>query len=48
MSPVDLVIIEGFKRELLRKIEVHRTANGKSLLFPRTTLTSSVSRRMLR
>ena len=34
MAPVDLVIIEGFKREPLRKIEVHRTANGKPLLFP--------------
>jgi molybdopterin-guanine dinucleotide biosynthesis protein B len=34
MSPVDLVIIEGFKREPLRKIEVHRHANNKPLLFP--------------
>ena len=34
MSPVDLVVIEGFKREPLRKIEVHRAANGKPLLFP--------------
>jgi molybdopterin-guanine dinucleotide biosynthesis protein B len=34
MAPVDLVIIEGFKREPLRKIEVHRAANGKPLLFP--------------
>jgi molybdopterin-guanine dinucleotide biosynthesis protein B len=34
MSPVDLVIVEGFKRELHRKIEVHRAANNKSLLFP--------------
>ena len=34
MSPVDLVVVEGFKREPLRKIEVHRLANGKPLLFP--------------
>lgn len=34
MAPVDLVIVEGFKREPLRKIEVHRAANGKPLLFP--------------
>ncbi|MFL6837691.1 MAG: molybdopterin-guanine dinucleotide biosynthesis protein B [Bradyrhizobium sp.] len=34
MSQVDLVIIEGFKREPHRKIEVHRAANNKPLLFP--------------
>jgi molybdopterin-guanine dinucleotide biosynthesis adapter protein len=34
MSPVDLVVVEGFKREPHRKIEVHRTANAKPLLFP--------------
>jgi molybdopterin-guanine dinucleotide biosynthesis adapter protein len=34
MSPVDLVVVEGFKREPLRKIEVHRGANGKPVLFP--------------
>jgi molybdopterin-guanine dinucleotide biosynthesis protein B len=34
MSPVDLVIVEGFKREPHRKIEVHRVANNKPLLFP--------------
>jgi molybdopterin-guanine dinucleotide biosynthesis protein B len=34
MSPVDLVVIEGFKRERYRKIEVHRAANGKPALFP--------------
>src|ERR1700712_1082289 len=33
MSPVDLVIIEGFKREPHCKIEVHRAANGKPTLF---------------
>jgi molybdopterin-guanine dinucleotide biosynthesis protein B len=34
MSPVDLVVVEGFKREPHRKIEVHRAANAKPLLFP--------------
>src|SRR6202012_2257939 len=34
MSRVDLVVVEGFKREPLRKIEVHRAANGKPALFP--------------
>jgi molybdopterin-guanine dinucleotide biosynthesis adapter protein len=34
MSPVDLVLIEGFKREPHRKIEVYRAANGKPALFP--------------
>src|ERR1700712_5997928 len=29
MSPVDLVLIEGFKRQSHRKIEVYRAANGK-------------------
>ena len=34
MSPVDLVVIEGFKSEPHRKIEVYRKANGKPPLFP--------------
>jgi molybdopterin-guanine dinucleotide biosynthesis adapter protein len=34
MSRVDLVMIEGFRSEPHRKIEVHRSANGKALLFP--------------
>jgi len=34
MSRVDLIIVEGFKSEPHRKIEVHRAANGKPLLFP--------------
>jgi molybdopterin-guanine dinucleotide biosynthesis adapter protein len=33
MARVDLVVIEGFKREPLPKIEVHRKANGKPWLF---------------
>jgi molybdopterin-guanine dinucleotide biosynthesis protein B len=34
MSPVDLVIVEGFKSDPHRKIEVYRKANGKPPLFP--------------
>jgi molybdopterin-guanine dinucleotide biosynthesis protein B len=34
LSAVDLVVVEGFKREPHRKIEVHRAGNGKPLLFP--------------
>ena len=34
MARVDLVVIEGFKREPHRKIEVFRAANAKPLLFP--------------
>src|SRR6202011_1568618 len=34
LSRVDLVVVEGFKSEPHRKIEVHRLANGKALLFP--------------
>ena len=33
-SPVDLVLIEGFKRDCFPKLEVHRAANGKPLLQP--------------
>jgi molybdopterin-guanine dinucleotide biosynthesis protein B len=32
MSKVDLVIVEGFKREPMPKLEVHRPALGKPLL----------------
>jgi molybdopterin-guanine dinucleotide biosynthesis protein B len=34
VSPVDLVVVEGFKSELHRKIEGHRAANSKPLLPP--------------
>lgn len=34
LSPVDLVIVEGYKRERLPKIEVFRAGNGKPPLFP--------------
>lgn len=34
LAPCDLVLIEGFKREPVPKLEVHRAALGKPLLFP--------------
>jgi molybdopterin-guanine dinucleotide biosynthesis protein B len=34
LSRVDLVVIEGYKTEPHRKIEVHRAENGKPFLFP--------------
>ena len=34
LSPVDLVIVEGFKSETHAKLEVHRQAVGKPLLHP--------------
>jgi molybdopterin-guanine dinucleotide biosynthesis protein B len=34
LSPVDLVIVEGFKTEGHPKLEVHRSAVGKPLLYP--------------
>jgi len=34
MSPVDLVLVEGFKRDAFPKIEIHRIANGKPLIHP--------------
>jgi molybdopterin-guanine dinucleotide biosynthesis adapter protein len=34
LAPVDLVLIEGFKRDTLAKIEVFREANGKPPLLP--------------
>lgn len=34
LAPVDLVIVEGYKREPHPKLEVHRAAVGKRLLQP--------------
>jgi molybdopterin-guanine dinucleotide biosynthesis protein B len=34
LSPCDLVLVEGFKTARINKIEVHRSALGKPLLFP--------------
>ncbi|KQO67030.1 molybdopterin-guanine dinucleotide biosynthesis protein B [Methylobacterium sp. Leaf89] len=34
LSPCDLVIVEGFKRDVHAKLEVHRAANGKPPIYP--------------
>jgi molybdopterin-guanine dinucleotide biosynthesis protein B len=34
ISPVDLVLVEGYKRDPFPKLEVHRAANGKPLIQP--------------
>jgi molybdopterin-guanine dinucleotide biosynthesis protein B len=34
MAPVDLLLVEGFKRHPHPKLEVHRPSNGKPLLCP--------------
>jgi len=34
MSPVDLVLVEGYKRDPFPKLEIHRAANAKPLIHP--------------
>jgi molybdopterin-guanine dinucleotide biosynthesis protein B len=34
LAPCDLVLVEGFKRQAIPKIEIHRLAAGSALLFP--------------
>jgi molybdopterin-guanine dinucleotide biosynthesis protein B len=34
MSPVDLVLVEGFKRDKFPKLEIYRVENGKAPLHP--------------
>jgi molybdopterin-guanine dinucleotide biosynthesis protein B len=34
LTPVDLVLVEGFKRDRFPKLEIHRAANGKPLIHP--------------
>ncbi len=34
LSPCDLVLVEGFKRQPIPKLEIHRKETGKALLFP--------------
>ena len=34
MSPVDLILVEGFKRDAFPKLEIHRLANGKPPIYP--------------
>lgn len=34
LTPADLVIVEGYKRQAYPKLEVHRAAVGKPLIYP--------------
>ena len=34
LSPVDLVLVEGYKRDSHPKVEAHRAATGKALIAP--------------
>ena len=34
LAPCDLVLVEGFKKQAIPKIEIHRLAAGTPLLFP--------------
>jgi len=34
LAPVDLILVEGFKRDPFPKLEIHRAANGKPLIQP--------------
>ena len=34
ISPVDLVLVEGYKRDAFPKLEIHRAENGKPLIHP--------------
>lgn len=34
LAPVDLILVEGYKRDRHPKIEVHRPANGRDLIQP--------------
>jgi molybdopterin-guanine dinucleotide biosynthesis protein B len=43
LAPVDLVIVEGYKREHHPKLEVHRGALGKPLLHPDDPLIVAVA-----
>ena len=43
LSRVDLVIVEGYKSEPHRKIEVHRAANGKPFLYPDDPAIASIA-----
>ncbi len=43
LSPCDLVLVEGYKREPYPKIEVHRAAAGKPPLYPDDPLVVTVA-----
>ena len=43
VSPCDLIVVEGFKREAIPKIEVYRAANGRPPLHPLDPLIVAVA-----
>ena len=43
LTPVDLVLVEGFKREKHPKIEIYRAANGKPSLHPADPLIRAIA-----
>lgn len=43
MSPADLILIEGYKRDPHVKIEVHREANEKPWLYPQDNSIAAVA-----
>lgn len=43
MNPVDLVLIEGYKREAHPKVEAHRQAAGKELMAPQNPTIRAVA-----
>jgi molybdopterin-guanine dinucleotide biosynthesis protein B len=43
LDPVDLILVEGFKREPIPKIEIHRAANGKPWRFPEDPLVRGIA-----
>lgn len=43
LAPADIVIVEGYKREAIPKIEIHRAEIGKPPLFPGDPLILAVA-----
>ena len=43
LAPADIVIVEGYKREPIPKVEIFRTETGKSPLFPDDPLIAAVA-----
>jgi molybdopterin-guanine dinucleotide biosynthesis protein B len=43
MCPVDLILVEGYKRDAHAKLEVHREANGKPWLYPDETTIAAIA-----
>ena len=43
IAPCDLLLVEGYKREPIPKLEVYRSMVGESLLFPQDTHIAAVA-----